>query len=111
MSEKDAPARFVESRRVEMGAGADASPEDAPLDLAELAGALQARFEGRPPRGYVLGRTAFRDALAAHLGCSDVRAERLVAQLEGRGFLRYPGEPRGGPDSRRLAWRTEAPRT
>ena len=65
-------------------------PED--IDLAELVAALQRTFAGRPPTGYLLGRTAFRDALVSHLGCSLLQAEELVDTLVSQGYLTYPGE-------------------
>ena len=66
-------------------------PED--TDLAELASTLQRTFADHPPTGYLLGRTAFRDAVVNHLGCSQLQAEKLVDTLVSCGYLCYRGEP------------------
>jgi hypothetical protein len=64
-------------------------PED--IDLAALGGELRRLFGNDPPRGYLPGRTALRDATARLLGCSDLQAEEIVDTMVARGFLRYEG--------------------
>ena len=66
-------------------------PED--IDLAQLAEDLERTFGNHPPTGYLPGRTAFRDALVAKLGCSQLEAELLVETMISGGFLRYMGTP------------------
>jgi hypothetical protein len=56
------------------------------IDLAELARML-AQTCGELVSGLIVGRTRFRDALVAHLGCSQLEAELLVDTLVARGFL------------------------
>lgn len=63
------------------------------IDLATLAADLSETFGGASPEGYLFGRTALRDAIAAHLGCSDTTAENIVETMIGRGFLRFDGDP------------------
>jgi len=43
--------------------------------------------------GYVLGMTSIRDAVAELESCSLERAEELVEILQGRGFVRFEGDP------------------
>jgi hypothetical protein len=66
-------------------------PDD--VDLAQLADALKRTFENSPPIGYLLGRTALRDAVVDHLRCSLLEAEQLVDTMVSRGFLQYQGAP------------------
>jgi hypothetical protein len=66
-------------------------PED--IDLSELAETLRRTFGEQPPIGYLPGRTAFRDAIVSHVGCSQLEAEQLVDTMVTRGFLRYQGNP------------------
>jgi hypothetical protein len=63
------------------------------VDLAELTAALRRRFARGAPTGYLVGRTAIRDAAAKTLGCSDLEAEEIVDTMVLRGFLRYDGDP------------------
>jgi hypothetical protein len=71
------------------------------VDLAELTGALRARFAGASPAGYLDGRTALRDAVADQLGCSALEAEEIVDTLVARGFVRYHGDPAAALDDGR----------
>jgi hypothetical protein len=73
------------------------------IDLAAVAAALSRLFEDSPPRGYVRGRTLLRDAVAKHLDCSIVDAERLIDTMVGRGFLRFDGDP-SRADGTDAAW-------
>ncbi|HRG95993.1 MAG TPA: hypothetical protein PLR99_07085 [Polyangiaceae bacterium] len=61
------------------------------VDLAELAAALRAAC-GAVVAGAVVGRTRMRDAVGAHLACSQLEAEQLVDTLIGRGFVSRQGE-------------------
>lgn len=63
------------------------------VDLAVLAAALSRTFQDTALAGYIRGRTALRDAVTVHLACWDAEAERLVAAMIGRGFLRFTGDP------------------
>lgn len=74
-------------------ASRSSEPNVEAIDLAALAAALYGAFGGAPLVGYLQGRTALRDAVAAHLQCSDVTAEMLVDTMESRGFLRFEGDP------------------
>jgi hypothetical protein len=74
------------------------------IDLAAIAAALESVFSGGPPTGYVQGRTAIRDAVVAHLDCSELEAEMLVDTMVSRGFLRFEGDPEG-PPTVNDAWR------
>lgn len=68
------------------------------VDLAALAQALDRLVPAPQREGDVVGRTALRDAVAAHLACSDALAERIVDTMVARGFLAWddgdvpPGE-------------------
>ena len=68
------------------------------VDLRELALDIAPRFADEPPRGYVLGKTAIRDALMDRLLCSAVVAESLVDRMQARGFISYTGNPREAED-------------
>jgi hypothetical protein len=73
------------------------------IDLAVVARHLKAAFEQIPIEGYVVGRTRLRDAVAAHLRCSQLEAEQVVDTMIGRGFIRFEGElPDGGPGMFRI---------
>lgn len=63
------------------------------LDLAELTSSLRERLAGCPPAGYLVGRTALRDAVTVELQCSELVAEEIVDTLVARGFVRYQGDP------------------
>ena len=63
------------------------------IDLGLLAAALQETFEGVSPAGYLAGKTAIRDAVAEHLGCSLAEAESLVDTMVAQGIVRYTGNP------------------
>jgi hypothetical protein len=63
------------------------------LDLAELTRCLRERLAGSPPTGYLIGRTALRDAVTDELECSELVAEEIVDTLVARGFVRYQGDP------------------
>ena len=69
------------------------SSVDRPLELPALAALLQQRLSGRPPRGYLRGKTKMRDALQDALKISAARAEALVDQLKAQGFVRYGANP------------------
>jgi hypothetical protein len=71
------------------------------VDLAELTGALRARFAGSAPSGYLDGRTALRDAVTEELGCSELEAEEIVDTLVARGFAHYEGDPSAAMDDGR----------
>jgi hypothetical protein len=73
------------------------------VDLAPLA-ALVSRLPTSAREGFVMGRTACKNAVAAHLACSEAEAELLVDTMVGRGLLRF--EKAGdGPG----VWRVDAP--
>lgn len=61
---------------------------DTEVDLAELAQML-ARLPESFREGFVLGKTACRDAVLEALDCSEVEAEDLVDTLVLRGLLRF----------------------
>lgn len=69
------------------------NPDIESIDLGALTADLRRAFGGSAPEGYILGRTALRDAVAAQVGCSDVMAEDIVETLISRGFLRFDGDP------------------
>ncbi len=71
------------------------------LDLAELTRSLRARLAGSPPVGYLVGRTALRDAVTEELECSELVAEEIVDTLVARGFARYQGDPTAEADEPR----------
>jgi hypothetical protein len=79
------------------------SPED--VDLATLATCLAGRFARDPPRGYVVGRSALRNAVADELHCSDLEAENLVDTMLGRGFLRFEGSATQRVDTLESVWK------
>jgi hypothetical protein len=60
-------------------------------DLGRVAKELANVFEGGPPKGYLPGRTALRDAVVSKLACSQLEAEQIVDTMISRGFLRYEG--------------------
>jgi myo-inositol catabolism protein IolC len=65
------------------------------IDLAEVSAHLRAAC-GPVVEGAVVGRTVLRDAVVAHLGCSELEGEEMVDTMIGRGFLVWREEP-GGP--------------
>jgi hypothetical protein len=71
-------------------------PEE--VDLEDLVEKLDLVFGQVPPVGYLTGRTAIRDAVAAELGCSQLQAEEVVDTMVERGFLRYLGPTANGVD-------------
>lgn len=71
------------------------------LDLEELTRSLRERLAGSPPAGYLVGRTALRDAVTDELHCSELMAEEIVDTLVSRGFVRYEGNPAAAGDDRR----------
>lgn len=71
------------------------------LDLAELTRSLRERFAAAPPAGYLVGRTAMRDAVTDELHCSELVAEEIVDTLVARGFARYQGDPTAEVDEPR----------
>ena len=71
------------------------------LDLAELTRSLRERLAGAPPVGYLIGRTAMRDAVTDELHCSELVAEEIVDTLVARGFVRYQGDPTAAIDEPR----------
>lgn len=76
------------------------------LDLAELTRSLRERLAGCPPVGYLVGRTALRDAVTDELSCSELLAEEIVDTLVARGFVRYQGDPTAEGDDQR-GWSLE----
>ncbi len=67
--------------------------EKKPRDLAALASELKRRYAQWPPRGYVRGKTQLRNSVMALYHTSAMRAERLVDQMQARGYIRYDGDP------------------
>jgi hypothetical protein len=65
-----------------------------PIDMRDLAYQLQARAGMLVPERYVLGKTRLRDAVMGILGCSALRAEWIVDEMEARGFLHFCGDPK-----------------
>lgn len=61
------------------------------IDLAELARFLRENVPATWRRGTLDGRTAIRDAVASHLGCSALIAENVVDTMVARGFLGLEG--------------------
>ncbi len=57
------------------------------LNVESLLQHLRTQFRGAPPEGSIVGRTALRDEVAAHLGCSQLEAEQIVDSLILRGWL------------------------
>jgi hypothetical protein len=63
------------------------------IDLASLAEAVRVQIGDTLEASYLRGRTVIRDAVVAHLGCSDYEAEQLVETLELQGYVRFPHLP------------------
>lgn len=74
------------------------------IDLAQLASELARAFSNNPPAGYLLGKTAFRDAVTDLLACSQLEAEEIVDTMIDCGFLQYEGATASGVDDLRI-WR------
>lgn len=66
-------------------------PED--VDLAQLCEVIETSVPLELRSGFVTGKTAIRDTIADHLGCSELMAEQLVDTLVLRGMLSYAGNP------------------
>ncbi len=70
------------------------------VDLAKLVERLDASVPSSARAGFVMGKTAFRDAVVVELGCSVAEAERLVDTLVSRGLLRLEKDPSGASPDR-----------
>jgi hypothetical protein len=66
------------------------------LDIDALLTHLAEVFRGAPIEGSVVGRTALRDAVTAHLDCSQLESEQLVDTLIACGRLRLVSTPDRG---------------
>jgi hypothetical protein len=66
------------------------------LDIDALLTHLAEVFRGAPIEGSIVGRTALRDAVTEHLGCSQLEAEELVDTLIAGGQLRLVSTPDRG---------------
>jgi hypothetical protein len=77
------------------------------VDLAKTARELGRLFAHSPPRGYLLGKTTMRDAVARMLQCSQLEAEQVVDTMVARGFLCYEGASTTRPDELD-PWRIES---
>lgn len=64
------------------------------VDLAELARFVREHVPTTLRSDALAGRTAIRDAVASHLGCSDLVAEEIVDTMIARGFLALLGSER-----------------
>jgi hypothetical protein len=67
------------------------APEE--VDLAQLCEVILAEVPLDVRSGYEEGKTAIRDTIAEHLGCSALMAEQLVDTLVLQGMLSYAGNP------------------
>ena len=74
------------------------------VDLACIAGELNRVYAGAPPSGYLLGRTAMRDAVVRFLECSQLQAEEIIDTMIARGLLVYQGSPSEQVDDLRSWW-------
>jgi hypothetical protein len=63
------------------------------IDLGRVTSELTRVFAGKPPLGYLLGKTALRDAVTRFLACSQLEAEQIVDTMISRGLLEYEGQP------------------
>ena len=63
------------------------------LDLELLSQRLHDRVPTGEPRGYLRGKLTLREEVRQLVGCSELEAEQLVETLEGRGYLRFHGNP------------------
>lgn len=64
------------------------------IDLAALARYVRDCVPSYLRGGSVPGRTAVRNAIADHLGCSEMLAEDVVETMIARGFLILVGDER-----------------
>ena len=75
---------------------------------------LSSQFSvSNPPIGYLSGRTQMRNVVAEETGCSLLRAERLIEELEVKGHLAYEGDtyaPQRLPSSWTIVEELDAPR-
>ena len=60
------------------------------IDLASLADVLRRSLGRHLVASYLRGKTLMRDAVEAHLHCSEMEAEELVETLELQGYVRFP---------------------
>ena len=74
------------------------------IDLQALSATVRARLGSPLEASYLRGRTAIRDTILAHLGCSVYEAEELVDTLELQGFVRFPHLPDDTHPSGRRYW-------
>lgn len=74
--------------------GAGAAMTRPEVDLAALTRRLDQAVPRRAREGLVVGKTAFRDAVAEQLSISLLAAEEVVDTLVARGFLRFVTDPR-----------------
>ena len=74
------------------------------IDLACIAADLATTFAGKPPLGYLPGRTVMRDAVVSQLNCSQLQAEEIIDTMTARGFLVYEGSATDAVDLV-LPWR------
>ena len=79
------------------------------LDLAALTERLAKQSPSSAIGGYLVGKTWFRNAVLADLGCSELEAERIVDTLIARGFLVPSGDP--SSTSEPIVWRLRARRS
>lgn len=77
------------------------------IDLNELVRQLAARFSAAAPVGYVRGKGDLRAAAVAILDCSELEAEQIVDTMEGRGLVRYEGDPQDEVDQLERYWSFE----
>jgi hypothetical protein len=59
------------------------------VDLAVLSRMIAEQLTRRMPQGFLPGKTAMRDIVAAALGCSELEAERIVDTLVSRGLVQF----------------------
>jgi hypothetical protein len=78
------------------------------IDLQALSHAVGARLGSTLEASYLRGRTAIRDAIAAHLHCSDYEAEQLVDTLELNGFVKFPHLPDETHPAGRSIWKIKS---
>lgn len=64
------------------------------VDLAEIVAMLRRNVPPSACEGLLDGKTAFRNAVADHLGCSESDAEDIVDTLVSRHMIRFEKDPR-----------------